>query len=88
MKALSNDDSLDTAWGTAVEVTDTNTASGDLLITDPSSSITIGNTPVGGDQLFVRLYRNVSDASDTWGGEARFIQLQIFYPIDALSAGN
>ena len=43
--ALSNDDAVDTAFGTAVTVTDSVTAAGDVMVSGTTSAMTIAGTP-------------------------------------------
>ena len=63
--AFSDDDALDTAFGTAQNVTDTYIANNDIHISNYSSAITIGGTPVAGDTVIFQLTRDV--ASDNLG---------------------
>jgi len=76
MKAVSDDDSLDSAWGTAVSVADATTAVGDLMRTATTGAITAAGSPVSGDRLFVRVYRGDSS------GDARFAGIQLKYQLD------
>jgi hypothetical protein len=79
--ALSNDDALDTAFGTAQEVTDTLTAVGDQCTAPASSALTVGGTPAKGDQLYFRLYRKAADAGDTLAVDAQLLGLRIKFGI-------
>lgn len=63
--ALSDDDALDTAYGTLQEVTDTLTAVGDVHITAETSAITIAGTPVAGDWLQFKIARDPNNDTDT-----------------------
>ena len=63
--AFSDDDALDTAFGTAQNVTDTYIANNDIHVSAYSSAITIGGTPVAGDTVIFQLTRDV--ASDNLG---------------------
>lgn len=60
-KAVRNDSALDGSWGTAVTISDTGGTTDDLYITPVSSAITPANSPVPGDMLIVRIYRDVSE---------------------------
>lgn len=75
--ARSNDDALDTAYGTAQEVTDTLTATGDECLSAATSAITIGGTPAKGDQLYFRIYRKAANGSDTLNADARLLGVRI-----------
>ena len=61
--ALSNDDAVDAALGTAQVISDAITADGDLQITGASPAITIGGTPAA--ETFVRTYLNFYPAVKT-----------------------
>lgn len=65
-RAISNDDAIDAALGTAQEVTDAVTAGadGDLHITPATAAITIGGTPALEDMIHLKLYRDPTDGSD------------------------
>lgn len=82
--ALSDNDAGDTAWGTAVVVTDdAQGAAGEILVTAESSAVTIGGTPAAGDIVFFRIFRDVSDANDDMTEDARLIAIKLFYTTDA-----
>lgn len=83
--AVSDGDTIDASWGTAVVVTDdAQSAAGDVLVTAESSAVTIGGTPAAGDMSFFRLFRDVSDANDDMTEDARLIGIKLIYTIDAL----
>lgn len=63
--AISNDDPIDAAMGSAVEVTDGVTASGDLMVSDLSTAVTIGGTPANMDTIFFQVYRDGAAGGDT-----------------------
>lgn len=63
--AISNDDAIDTAVGTAVNVDDVVIAVGDLHVSPASGAITIAGTPALGDLVFFKLTR---DYDYTGGG--------------------
>lgn len=77
--ALSDDDALDTAYGTLQEVTDTLTATGDVHITAETSAITIAGSPVAGDWLQFRVNRD--PANDTNTSDARLMGIRIRFGI-------
>jgi len=70
--ALSNDDAIDAALGTAQVISDAVLVgkNGDLHITDATPAITIGGTPALGDLIHFKLSRNVSGSDnmteDAW----------------------
>ena len=81
--ALSDDDALDTAFGTEQTSTDTLIATGDVHRGPQSSAITIAGTPADGDIIVLQIKRNVSDGSDTLTADAKFLGLSIEITLDA-----
>lgn len=79
--ALSNDDALDTALGTAVTVTDTLLATGDVHVTANTSAITVGGTPAKGDLLFLRVYRDADAGGDTLAADAKLLGITVKYGV-------
>jgi len=69
-RVFGDDDAMDQAWGTAVAVSDTWIADGDLHITAATSAITLAGTPAGGKMALFRVFRDVSD--DDLGCDADF----------------
>lgn len=64
--AVSEGDPLDTAYGTAVEVTDAITTDNDNHTTAATSALTVGGSPAAGDLVRFRFYRKAADGSDTY----------------------
>ena len=83
--ARSDDDALDTAFGTAMTVTDGLTATGDLMISSATSAITIGGTPAENDVVWCRAYRDADNGSDTFSADARLIGVKVLYTVNALT---
>lgn len=79
--ALSNDDALDVAWGTAVGASDALIATGDLHISAESSAVTVGGTPAAGDAIMIRIKRDV--ANDTLAADARVLGVEVFFTTNA-----
>lgn len=75
--AISNDDALDAAFGTAQEVTDTLLATGDQHTTSFTSAVTIGGTPAEGDLVCFQVYRKAANGSDTLDADAKLIGLRL-----------
>ena len=80
-RSYANDDAIDQAEGTAQEVTDTLTATGDVCITSETSALTLAGTPAGGQPVFFKVYRKAADASDTLSGDARLKAVRIRYKV-------
>lgn len=76
--ATSDDDALDTAYGTAVTVTDTLITANDNHTTAESSAITIAGTPQAGDLVAFRIARETGNGSDTLGVDARLIGIRLY----------
>ena len=76
--AVSNDDAIAAAYGTAQEVTDTGGTTDDLYVTSESSAITIAGTPAAEDLVFFRVYRKPSDGGDTLAVDARLHGVVVF----------
>lgn len=83
--ARSDDDPIDTAFGTAQTVTDGLTATGDLMISSTSSAITVGGSPAENDTVWCRVYRDAANGSDTFSADARLVGVKLFYSINALT---
>lgn len=81
--ARSDDDPLDTAFGTAVTVTDGVTAAGDLMQSTVTGSITIGGTPAESDLVIFQVYRDAASGSDTLATDARLHGVVIIYATNA-----
>ena len=81
--AISNDDAIDTAFGTAVVVDDTLIAANDLHISPTSSAITIAGTPAAGDLCFFQIFRDHDDSNDTLSVDARLIGIKIHYTTES-----
>ena len=79
--ALSNDDALDTAFGTEVTVTDTWIAQNDVHISPESAALTIGGTPAAGDIVLFNIARKT--ASDNLTGDARLLEIILTFTRDS-----
>lgn len=81
--AVSNDDTIDAAFGTEQTSTDTLLTAGDEHAGPESSAITIAGTPAAGDMVYFRIKRNVSDGSDTLAVDAKLLGLTIRMTLNA-----
>lgn len=79
--ALSNDDALDTAFGTAQTVTDTLITANDVHVTSATSAVTIAGSPVAGDWVTFQIYRDANAGGDTLGVDARLIGVRIQFTL-------
>lgn len=82
--AVSDDDSINAAFGTAVQVNDTGGTTDDIYVSPESSAITIGGTPQAEDVVFFRLYRVAADGTnDTLAADARLHGIVLFITTNA-----
>lgn len=81
--AVSDDDVIDAAFGTAQTSADTLIATTDVHVGPESSAITIAGTPAAGDIVYFQVNRTVADANDTLAADARLIGIKLIYSIDS-----
>jgi hypothetical protein len=80
--ALSNDDAIDTAFGTIQTSTDTLITALDIHVgPQPGTPVTIAGTPAVGDICMFQISREVG--SDTLGVDAKLIGIAMFMTINA-----
>lgn len=80
--ARSDDDALDTAFGTAQQATaDTLIAANDEHVTATTSAITIGGTPAEADRVIFQVFRDVSE--DNLGVDAVLLGVELFFTTNA-----
>lgn len=77
--ALSDDDTANAAFGTAVTVTDTGGTASDIYRSDATAAITIAGTPAAGDMVAFQVYRDADAGGDTLDADARLIGVELFY---------
>ena len=80
--ALSDDDALDAAFGTAQVVTDAVTAVGDMMESAFTAPLTIAGSPAPEDLVVFRFYRDATNAADTLAADARLVAVRIRYTAD------
>ena len=80
-RAYADNDAIDQAVGTPVELADTWVAQGDIHISAFSGDVTLAGTPAGGQWVHLELMRDVAGGgtSDTLTGDCRLISVQIKY---------
>lgn len=81
--AVSDDDTIAVAYGTAQIVTDTGGTTNDLYVSAETSAITVAGTPAAGDTVFFRVYRKAADAADTMAIDARLHGVDVFITTNA-----
>ena len=81
---MGDDDTLDVAFGTQVDVDDrTHTVAEDLHVTAETPAMTIGGTPADDDMTYFHVSRDVSDTNDDFAADARLIGVKLFLTTDA-----
>lgn len=83
--SLSDDDAGDTAFGTAVTVTDTGGTTNDIYVTAETAAFTLGNTPNEGDLVVFQVYRDAANGSDTMTIDARLMGVMLYWTSNAAS---
>ena len=82
--AVSDNDTINVAFGTAGSVTKAHSGTAnDLDVSSESSAITIAGTPAADDQVYFRVSRDADNASDTLTGDARLLGIKLFFTTDA-----
>ena len=82
--AFADNDSIDTAYGTAVVVDDAEQgAVEEVNVSAASGAVTIAGSPGDNELCYFRIFRDVSDSNDDSGGDARLHGIKLFYTTDA-----
>lgn len=81
--AVSDNEAINQAYGTAVEVTDTGGTANRLYVSPETSALTVAGTPADGDTVFFRVYRKAADAADTLAIVSRLHGVDLFITTDA-----
>jgi hypothetical protein len=82
--ATSDADTIDTAFGTAVYVTDAGQSSAaKQYVTAESGAVTIAGSPAEGDMVYFRVTRDPANGSDTMSEDMRLIGIQLFFTTNA-----
>lgn len=85
-RALSDGDTIDSAFGTEIFVTDAGQSSAaKRYITAESAAVTIAGSPAAGDICHFRVSRDPANGSDTMTEDARLVGLQLFFTTNVLS---
>jgi hypothetical protein len=82
--AIGDGDTIDVAYGTAVDITDAGIGTiEDQQVSAVSSAITIAGSPAVDQQTYFQLYRDANAGGDTFTGDARVLGIKIFFTTDA-----
>ena len=84
--SFADNDSIDTAYGTAVVVQDdAQGAVEELLVSAESGAVTIAGSPGDNELCYFRVGRDISDGNDDMAGDCRLHGIKLFYTTDALT---
>jgi len=82
--AIGDGDTIDVAYGTAVDVTDAGIGTiEDQQVSPVSGDVTIAGSPADDQQTYFQIYRDANAGGDTYTGVARVLGIKIFYTTDA-----
>lgn len=81
--AVSNDDTIAAAYGTAQVSVDTGGTANDIYVGPESSAITVGGTPQSEDVVFFRVARETDDSGQSLDLDARLHGIQLFITTNA-----
>jgi len=83
--SIADNDSINTAFGTAISTTAKahSGTSNDLDVTAESGAVTIAGSPAAGEQVYFQIHREATSGSDTQTGDARLLGIQLFFTTDA-----
>lgn len=83
--SLANDETIDTTWGTAVKVTDANTATVyQLHLSSVSAAVTVAGAAES-ELVIFEISRDVADGSDTLAFDALLSGVSVFYTTDSVN---
>ena len=82
--ACGDSDTIDVAYGTAIQVLDAGIGTvEDQQISAESSAVTIAGSPAAGEQTYFQVKRNAGTGNDTFTGDCRLLGIKIFFTTDA-----
>ena len=82
--ACADNDTIDVAYGTAVNVTDAGIGTvEDQQITAESGAVTVAGSPAAGELTYFQLFRDANAGGDTFSADARVLVVKIFFTTDA-----
>jgi len=82
--AVGDGDTIDVAFGTAVNITDAGIGTvEDQQVSAESSAVTIAGSPAVDQQTYFQIFRDADAGGDTFTGVARLLGIKIFFTTDA-----
>jgi len=86
--AISNDDTLNASFGTAVAVTDVFIATDDLHVATISGAITVGGSPANADLVQIQINRNAGSDTLEAGSNVELLGIILEYTQDASTSSG
>jgi len=78
--ACADNDAIDAAFGTGVDVTDAHSGTAnDLDVTAQSASVTVAGSPAADEEVFFNISRDANSGSDTFTADARLLGIKLFF---------
>jgi len=82
--SVGDGDTIDVAFGTAVNITDAGIGTvEDQQVSAVSSAVTIAGSPAVDQQTYFQIFRDANVGGDTYTGVARLLGIKIFFTTDA-----
>ena len=82
--AVGDGDTIDVAYGTAVNITDAGIGTiEDQQVSAVSTAVTIAGSPAVDQQTYFQLFRDANAGTDTFTGDARVLGIKRFFTTDA-----
>ena len=79
-----DNDTIDVAYGTAINITDAGIGTvEDQQVSSVSSAVTIAGSPAVDQLTYFQLFRDANAGGDTFSADARVLGVKIFYTTDA-----
>jgi hypothetical protein len=78
--AAANDDAIDAAFGTGIDITDAHSGTAnDLNVTAQSASVTVAGSPAADEEVFFNISRDANAGGDTFTGDAKLLGIKLFF---------
>ena len=78
--ACADNDPIDVAFGTGIDITDAHSGTAnDLDVTAQSSSVTVAGSPAADEEVFFNISRDANSGSDTLSADARLLGIKLFF---------
>jgi len=82
--AVGDGDTIDIAYGTAINITDAGIGTvEDQQVSPVSSAVTIAGSPAVDQQTYFQLFRDANAGGDTFSADARVLGVKLFFTTDA-----